>query len=63
MTDYLKTLEDSGVEESLSKQYELTRKLILIKENMAQVTKNMSEQERQSALAVLEIYEQNNRAA
>jgi hypothetical protein len=58
MAKYLQKLETSGVEKSLVKQYEWSRKLILAKQEMASATKNMSEQEKANALAILDIYEE-----
>ena len=58
MAKYLSKLETSGIEKSLIKQYEWSRKLILAKQEMANAVKYMSEQEKASALAVLDIYEE-----
>ena len=63
IANYLKELEGKGITDSLAKQYEWSRKLILVKQEMAETTKYMSAQERESALAVLDIYEHSVEAA
>lgn len=61
--NYLDEVKKGEIESSIKTQIELNQKLIKVKQDMSQITKNMSDQERASALATLDAYERSVQAA
>ena len=61
--DFLESYKNGGIEDSLKAQVEWNQKLIKIKQEMAETTKYMSEQEKERALSLLAVYEENVGAA
>ena len=61
--NFLETYKKGDIENSLRAQVEWNQKLIKVKQDMAQITKYMSEQEKEKALSLLSVYEDNVQAA
>ena len=61
--NFLETYKKGDIEDSLRAQIEWNQKLIKVKQNMAEITKYMSEQEKESAMAALSIFEESVQAA
>ena len=61
--NFLDAYKKGDIEDSLKAQIEWNQKLIKVKQDMAQITKYMSEQEKEKALSLLSVYEDNVQAA
>lgn len=61
--DFLETYKKGDIEDSLKAQIEWNQKLIKVKQHMAEITKYMSEQEKESAMAALSVFEESVQAA
>ena len=61
--NFLEAQKNNKIEDSLKAQIEWNQKLIKVKQHMAQITKYMSEQEKESAMAALSMFEESVQAA
>ena len=61
--EFLESYKGGQIEDSLKIQFAWNQKLIKVKQDMAKITKYMSEQEKQNALTSLAIYEESIQAA
>ena len=61
--EFLESYKGGQIEDSLKVQFSWNQKLIKVKQDMAKITKYMSEQEKQNALTTLAVYEESIQAA
>lgn len=61
--NFLEAYKKGDIEDSLKAQIEWNQKLIKVKQHMAEITKYMSEQEKESAMAALSVFEESVQAA